>query len=142
MQTGIPGADLTAVEEPALVTALVAPLVKLRAALGDGSRPDETARAALAAVAGTVRAAVDTHRGGITPLASTETAAAAVPVLKRTGDEVGALADVADTLAPLVASAYATRDEAAAILATITAATTAAARHRAELLAHLSDTLT
>ncbi|MGW4120169.1 YbaB/EbfC family nucleoid-associated protein [Nocardia sp. NPDC004711] len=31
---------------------------------------------------------------------------------------------------------------AAAILATITAATTAAARQRAELLAHLSDTLT
>ncbi|MEV6097173.1 hypothetical protein [Nocardia sp. NPDC051981] len=49
---------------------------------------------------------------------------------------------MADTLAPLVTSAYATRDEAAAILATITAATTAAARHRAELLAHLSDTLT
>ncbi|MFE3060540.1 hypothetical protein [Nocardia sp. NPDC059239] len=116
MQTGIQGGDLTAVEEPALVTALVAPLVQLRAALGDGTRPGGTALAALAAVPGTVRAAVDAHRGGITPLASTETAAAAVPVLKRTGDEVGALADVAETLAPLLTSAYATRDKAAADL--------------------------
>ncbi|MFJ9369577.1 hypothetical protein ACIRRA_34880 [Nocardia sp. NPDC101769] len=116
MQTGIRGADLTVVEEPALVTALVAPLVKLRAALGDGTRPDGTALAALAAVAGTVRAAEDAHRGGITQLASTETASAAVPVLKRTGDEVCALADVAETLAPLLTSAYATRDKAAADL--------------------------
>ncbi|WP_433560822.1 hypothetical protein ACQP1O_24530 [Nocardia sp. CA-151230] len=116
MQTGIQGGDLTAVEEPALVTALVAPLVKLRAALGDGTRPDGTALAVLAAVAGTVRAAEDAHRGAITQLASTETAAAAVSVLKRTGDEVGALADVAETLAPLLTSAYATRDEAAADL--------------------------
>ncbi|MGW5107663.1 hypothetical protein [Nocardia sp. NPDC004123] len=116
MQTGIQGGDLTAVAEPALVTALVAPLVKLRAALGDGTRPGGTALAALAAVPGLVRAAEDAHRGGIMPLASTDTAAAAVPVLTRTGDEVGALADVAETLAPLVTSAYAIRDKAAADL--------------------------
>ncbi|MFJ9369574.1 YbaB/EbfC family nucleoid-associated protein [Nocardia sp. NPDC101769] len=45
------------------------------------------------------------------------------------------------TLAESIA-AHPPDQAAAAILATITAATTAAARQRAELLAHLSDTLT
>ncbi|MEU6584342.1 hypothetical protein [Nocardia sp. NPDC046763] len=116
-----PGDAVTVVPELALVTALVAPLVKLRAALGDGARPDGRALAAMAAVPATVRASDDTHRAGITHLTSTETATAAVPAMTKTGGEVGALAGVSESLAPLLTSAYDTRDKAADALDTLIA---------------------
>ncbi|MGW4125598.1 hypothetical protein [Nocardia sp. NPDC004711] len=120
MQTGTQGGDTTVVtEEPALVTALAAPLVKLRAALGTGARPDDTALAALTAVPATVRAADDTHQSGVTTLTATETAKQAHPVIKQTGTEVAALSDVGDNLAPLLTSAYDTRDKAASDLDTL-----------------------
>ncbi|MGV9668389.1 hypothetical protein [Nocardia niigatensis] len=122
MKSGIQGGDATGtVEEPALVTALVAPLLKLRAALGDGTRPADTALSALSAVTDTVRASDDTHRGGLNQLASTETAAAAVPVIGKTNTEVSGLADTSESLAPLLSSAYTIRDKAAADLDTLIA---------------------
>ncbi|MFE3195901.1 hypothetical protein ACFXHA_43365 [Nocardia sp. NPDC059240] len=105
--------------EPALVTALIAPLVKLRAGLGDGARPADTGMSAMSALPGTVRASDDVHRGGLTPLADTETAAAAVPVIKKTSSEVAALGDVAPAFAPLLTSAYGVRDKAATALDTL-----------------------
>ncbi|MVU76066.1 hypothetical protein GPX89_02265 [Nocardia sp. ET3-3] len=102
--------------EPALVTALVAPLVKLRAAVGDGARPADATMSAMAALPGTVRASDDAHRGGLEQLASSDTARAAVPVIRRTGGELAALADVSESLAPLLTSAYDMRDHAATSL--------------------------
>ncbi|MGV9833732.1 hypothetical protein ACWDUL_05960 [Nocardia niigatensis] len=121
MRTRTQGGDPTSGQEPALVTALVAPLVRLRAALGEGSRPDETTVAALAAVPASVRASDDAHRGGFAQLASSQTAAAVLPVLAKTGGELGALAEVAESLASLLVSAYAARDRAAAQLDTLIA---------------------
>lgn len=120
MQTGTQGGDTTSVvEEPALVTALVAPLVKLRTALGTGARPDDTALAALTAVTDTVRTSDDTHRSGVAQLAGTETAKQAVPVIGKTNTEVTALADTSESLAPLLSSAYDVRDKAATDLDTL-----------------------
>ncbi|MFE3194604.1 hypothetical protein ACFXHA_36750 [Nocardia sp. NPDC059240] len=112
MQTG----NQPDTSEPALVTALVAPLVKLRSSLGDGTRPDDAGLSAMSAVPQAIRASDDTHRLGITPLAATDTAAAAVPVLEKTGGEVAALSEVAPAFSPLLTSAYGVRDKAAAAL--------------------------
>ncbi|WP_067574478.1 hypothetical protein [Nocardia acidivorans] len=120
--TGTQGGDTTkVVEEPALVSALVAPLLKLRAALGTGARPDDKALSALTQVSTTVRASEDTHRSGATQLTSAETALAAVPAITKTTTETAGLADVSDKLTPLLTSAYDTRDQAATKLDTLIA---------------------
>ncbi|MFE3229835.1 hypothetical protein [Nocardia sp. NPDC059228] len=120
MQTGTQDGDTTeVVAEPALVTALVAPLVKLRASLGDGTRPDDKALAALSAVTDTVLTSDDTHRAGLSQLVSTDTAKAAHPVIKQAGDQISGLADTSGKLAPLLSDAYTVRDKAASDLDTL-----------------------
>ncbi|AYF78041.1 hypothetical protein D7D52_34210 [Nocardia yunnanensis] len=111
MQPGTPEQN-----EPALVTALITPLLRLRAALGSGVRPTAEMLAALAAVPGSVRASGDVHRAGVSQLAATDTAAAALSIMNVTAGRIGDLATVAETLAPLLFAAYDTRDRAAAEL--------------------------
>ncbi|WP_040815168.1 hypothetical protein [Nocardia concava] len=120
MKSGTEGGDtIYAVEEPALVTALVAPLLKLRASLGSGARPDDSVLAALSAVTESVKVSDDTHRGGLDLLVGTDTAAAAHPVIKQTTTEIAGLAEVSGQLAPLLADAYTVRDKAADDLDTL-----------------------
>lgn len=113
------GDTIYPVEEPALVTALLGPLLKLRASLGDGARPDDKTLAALSAVTTTVTASDDTHRGGLDKLVGADTATAAHPVIKQTNTEVAGLATTSGKLAPLLADAYTVRDKAATDLDTL-----------------------
>ncbi|WP_306364505.1 hypothetical protein [Nocardia sp. CC227C] len=103
----------TVITEPTIVTTLVEPLLRLRAALGDGARPDATTVAALGAVPTAIRDSDEPHRAGATGLESARTAVAAVPAITRTRDEVAALSDTATGLGATLADAYATRDAAA-----------------------------
>ncbi|WP_282781878.1 hypothetical protein [Nocardia sp. CC201C] len=116
------GADTdTTIPEPALVTTLVDPLLRLRAALGDGARPDAPTLAALAAIPATIAASDEPHRLGATGLEAAQTAVAAVPAITRTRNEVAAVADTTAGLGATLADAYATRDSAAAKLDTLIA---------------------
>ncbi|WP_280489291.1 hypothetical protein [Nocardia carnea] len=103
-----------ATEHP-LLKVLLAPLLDLRAALGDGSPPTEVL-AALSAAADNTAAAEAPGRSGRYLLESTNTAPAAVPVAARTEGETVALADHHSALATLLNDAYATRDTAASRL--------------------------
>ncbi|MBF6135766.1 hypothetical protein IU501_22505 [Nocardia otitidiscaviarum] len=106
----------TVITEPTIVTTLVGPLLRLRAALGDGARPDAATLAALGAVPAAIRDSDEPHRVGATGLESARTAVAAVPAITRTRDEVSALVDTSTGLGATLAAAYATRDTAAAEL--------------------------
>ncbi|MFI1918493.1 hypothetical protein [Nocardia sp. NPDC020380] len=112
--TGTQDGDTTVtVTEPALVTRLVAPLLELRASLGDGARPDGSAFDALAAAGTSTRNSDDPHRAGAQALTDAGTALAAVSAINRTRTQVAGLADVSDQLAPILSDAYDTRDRAA-----------------------------
>lgn len=100
--------------DPPIVAELLAPLLELRAALGDGTGLDPDTAAALTAAADAAAAAEDPARLGTYALESTGTAPDAVPVIRRTGTEVAALADHTGTLSSLLDDAYTTRNTAAA----------------------------
>ncbi|WP_051133625.1 hypothetical protein [Nocardia paucivorans] len=106
--------------DPPLVAALIAPLLELRGALGDGVMPTELVEALKAAADATVAADVPAS-SALYALESTGTATAGVPVIRRTATEVSALADHYGALSRLLGDAYATRGTAAAALDAIIA---------------------
>ncbi|MFI5721086.1 hypothetical protein [Nocardia sp. NPDC051750] len=114
----LPTTGLRATADHPLLSTLLAPLLQLRASLGDGTPPTAVLDA-LAAAADHTAAAEAPGRAGSYLLESTGTAPAAVPVAARTGTEVSELAGHHTALAALVTDAYATRATVAGRLDTI-----------------------
>lgn len=111
--------------DPALITALLAPVRALRAMLGTGaSVPDTALTTALSAAAAELAAAEAPHRTGVTALeatASGRTAQAAIPAVRRTASEVGDLAEHPTAIARVIADAHTTTSTAATRLDAIIA---------------------
>ncbi len=125
--------DDPAVPDPPIVAALVAPLRALRDSLGSGaSVPHETISAALTAAAAHVDATEKPHRDGLYAVESTaagSVADTAVPAMRTTATEIGALGDHAPAYLAALGAAHTTTSTAAAKVDRIIADFRADARH-------------
>ncbi|MGW0058105.1 hypothetical protein [Nocardia nova] len=110
--------DDPTVPDPPIVAALVAPLRALRASLGTGAAvPHETITAALTAAAAHIGATEKPHRDGLHAVESTAAGAVAdtaVPAMRTTATEIGALGEHAPAYLAALGAAHATTSTAAA----------------------------
>ncbi|MEV6279335.1 hypothetical protein [Nocardia sp. NPDC051832] len=106
----------------ATVQALVAPLLQLRDAVGDGTEPSAETTAALVAAANAADSTESPVRTGIYQLESTDSAEVALPVVKKTGSQVSTLGASTTQLRTLLTKAYNTRATAATKLDALIAA--------------------
>ncbi|GAB2664087.1 hypothetical protein [Nocardia goodfellowii] len=106
----------------ATVQALIAPLLQLRDAVGDGSEPSAETTAALVAAAEAAESTESPVRTGIYQLESTESAEVVLPTVKKTGSQVSTLGASTTQLRTLLTKAYDTRATAASKLDELIAA--------------------
>ncbi|MFI5783729.1 hypothetical protein [Nocardia sp. NPDC051570] len=99
-----------AIPDPAMLTALMTPLLTLRASLGTGgATPPPELTGALEGAAEQIQASDAAHRNGLGAIESTTvgaTADSAVPAMRLTGREVSVLGDHPTTVAAVIADAY------------------------------------
>ncbi|MEV0250794.1 hypothetical protein AB0H76_29655 [Nocardia sp. NPDC050712] len=100
----------------ATVQALIAPLLQLRDAVGDGTEPSAETTAALAAAASAAESTESPVRTGIYQLESTDSAEVVLPTVKKTGSQVSHLGSSSTALRTLLTKAYSTRSTAASKL--------------------------
>ncbi|MEU8894529.1 hypothetical protein [Nocardia sp. NPDC048505] len=106
----------TTSSDHATVKALIAPLLQLRDAVGDGTEPSPETTAALAAAADAAESTESPVRTGIYQLESTDSAEVVLPTVKKTGSQVSTLGANSNALRSLLTKAYSTRSTAAAKL--------------------------
>ncbi|MFC9895327.1 hypothetical protein ACFVMC_16715 [Nocardia sp. NPDC127579] len=105
----------------ATVQALIAPLLQLRDAVGDGTEPSAETTAALAAAASAAESTESPVRTGIYQLESTDSAEVVLPTVKKTGSQVSTLGANSTALRGLLTKAYGVRSSAAEKLDTLIA---------------------
>ncbi|WP_194820003.1 DUF3824 domain-containing protein [Nocardia sp. XZ_19_385] len=106
----------------ATVQALIAPLLQLRDAVGEGTEPSAETTAALVAAASAAESTESPVRTGIYQLESTDSAEVVLPTVKKTGSQVSTLGASTTQLRTLLTKAYNTRATAAGKLDALIAA--------------------
>ncbi|MFE3441415.1 hypothetical protein ACFXNW_00125 [Nocardia sp. NPDC059180] len=105
------------ISDPPMVTVLAEPLRRLRSGLGSGAAaPDQQVLGALTTASATADATESTHTRGLHALESTwsgQAADTAVPVIRTTRSEIGAVADRGPQYAALLSDAQFTSSRAA-----------------------------